>query len=564
MKGSIRAHGASETAVCNVARFLPSMAERNPDVCAVRAPVRKSGRLAYQERSFAQLNAESDAAARLLEARGITRGTRTLLMVRPGLDLIRLTFALFKVGAVPVVIDPGMGLKNFLRCVRQTQPEALVGIPLAQRLSRVFFPWFKSVGARVAVGGAAFARELKERHSETAFPVAPTGGTDLAAVLFTSGSTGAPKGVCYQHGQFEAQVRMIRAQYDIQPGEVDLPMLPIFALFNPAFGMTTVVPEMNPSRPAAVDPARIVEAIERNGVTNSFGSPVLWSKIATYCEEKGTKLPTIRRVLMAGAPVPPQLIRRMHDLLPNGHVHTPYGATEALPVSSISGTEVLEDTWRLTEEGKGTCVGRPLPEVSVRVIRLMDGPIKAMTPDLLLENGQVGEIAVHGLVATQAYDRLPAATAAAKIPDATRTGLWHRMGDLGYFDASGRLWFCGRKAERVQTSAGDLYTDCVEGVFNTHPKVFRTALIGIGKPGEQTPALIIEPKAEHWPKARASQARFIDELRAIGTKYRHTASIALFYFCRKFPVDVRHNAKIHRLTLAKRHTKAVVRDLAKS
>src|SRR5690606_38103223 len=157
--------------------------------------------------------------------------------------------------------------------------DALAAIPAGIWVSRIFGKTFRSVRTRVTArpGNSRAGRETAE------FPMAETGAEDLAAILFTSGSTGPAKGVCYKHRMFAAQVEMIREQYGIEPGEVDLPMLPVFALFNPALGMTTVIPEMNPSRPATVDPAKIVGAIRQCGVTNSFGSPVLWTKIGRYC-----------------------------------------------------------------------------------------------------------------------------------------------------------------------------------------------------------------------------------------------------------------------------------------
>ena len=544
-----------EEELVNIARFLPEMARRCPERCAVKAPVGREpgGAIRYRECSFAELDADTDAMARLLVSRGVERGTRALLMVRPGLDLIQICFALFKIGAVPVVIDPGMGYRNFLRCVLRSEPQALIAIPAAQWLSRLFFPAFRSVRTRLTVG-RSLDSWLAKHIDENPFPMAATRSDELAAILFTSGSTGPPKGVCYEHGMFEAQVRLIREAYDIEPGEVDLPMLPIFALFNPALGMTTVVPEMNPSRPAAVDPEKIIRAIRQCGVTNSFGSPVLWEKIGRYCERHNIVLPSLRRVLMAGAPVSPALIRRYEKILPNGAVHTPYGATEAMPVSSIGGAEILEHTSSLTEQGRGVCVGRSLPGVNIKIIRIDDGPIENFETALECVPGIVGEIIVKGPVVTRCYDKLEEATRLAKIRDAGGE-VWHRMGDLGYFDEAGRLWFCGRVVERVSTSSGELYTDCCEAIYNKHPDVFRSALIGLGPQGNQKPAIVIEPEKERFPISAARRKKFIAELLALGSKHPHTEEIKTIYFHRSFPVDVRHNAKIHRLTLARQINK---------
>lgn len=541
-------HQVAQEKFVNVARFLPAMAEEQGSRLALRAPSgrRQDGRICYRDYTFLELDREVDFRCHQLTAAGVRRGTRVLVMVKPGLDLIALVFAMFKIGAVPVLIDPGMGLKSFLNCVRHSRPEALVAIPLAIWVSRVFRNSFRSVEAVVTIGGPG---ETDPREVPDPFAMAPTQGEDLAAILFTSGSTGPAKGVCYKHRMFEAQVELIRDQYRIEPGEVDLPMLPVFALFNPALGMTTVVPEINPSRPAKVDPAKIVQAIQQCEVTNTFGSPVLWRKIGRYCLERGIELPTLKRILMAGAPVPPQLIRDFEKILPNGEIHTPYGATESLPVTSISGPEIVKETQAATDSGNGTCVGRPVPRVEVKILPLSD---RVEGPEFLtkaLGAGEKGEIAVRGPVVTEEYDGLPEATAEAKIkaPD----GVWHRIGDLGYFDESGRLWFCGRKSERVETVNGRLYTDCCEAIFNRHSKVSRCALIGLGPRGAQEPAIVVEPEKGCFPRRRDREA-WIRELRELGATNPATAPISRFFFCRSLPVDVRHNAKIHRQTLAKR------------
>jgi len=524
----------------NIARHLALMAAARPAAPALKIPRSRtlSGDIDYLTLSFAELDAEATAWCARLTAAGINRGDRTLVMVRQGLPLIACVFALFRIGAVPVVIDPGMGRKNFLACVARSRPRALVGIPLAQVMSHLFRSAFAFVKIRVWARGSATARLSRKPDALSKSDIVTSSATELAAILFTSGSTGEPKGVCYEHGMFEAQVQLIRYTYNITPGEVDLPMLPIFALFNPALGMTTIVPEIDPSRPAEVDPEKIIQAILQENVTNSFGSPTLWSKIGDYCLAHQIPLPSLRRVLCAGAPVPASLWQNSAIFLPKGRLHSPYGATEALPVASISADEVDSASVR------GACVGRPLPGIEVKVVTLTDAPITTLAEIRELPAGQIGEIIVRGPVVTKTYDALPEATAAAKISDGET--VWHRMGDCGYLDPAGRLWFCGRKAERVETATGPLFTEPCEQVFRAHPRVTRCALIGVGEPGRQWPALVIEAK----PKNSADRQTFARELRALAQTHAHTAAISLFYFHPKFPVDVRHNAKIHRLSLA--------------
>ncbi len=557
----------------NIARHLPRMASEEPHRPALKVPRGRTaeGAIDYLALGFAELEAEAAAWQARFRKAGVQRGDRVLVMVRQGLPLISSIFALFAHGAVPVVIDPGMGRESFLNCVKRSQPKVLLGIPLARALSYVFRRAFKTVKIRIGASGSTTAR-LNKTAERAKLAVAATTNDELAAILFTSGSTGAPKGVCYTHGMFSAQVELIKHAFQIRREEVDLPMLPIFALFNPALGMTTIVPEIDPSRPAEVDPAKIVQAITQEQVTNSFGSPTLWRKIARHCHRQRIVLPTMKRVLSAGAPVPPELWELMRPLLPNGELHSPYGATEVLPVSAINATTVIAETAAETLRGAGTCVGHIIPPNEVKVVALVDGPIRSIADIQEAPTHGVGEIIVRGPTTTQVYDALPEATALAKIPtDQTpnpnqsplgsgisNVGIsgatapaWHRMGDCGYFDEVGRLWLCGRAAERVETNNGPLYTELVEPIFNSHPGVRRTALIGLGQRPSQRAALVVEPRDRDIMGNTAACRTLARELRELARQHPHAGRITTFYFHERFPVDVRHNAKIHRLTLAK-------------
>ncbi|MCU0792006.1 MAG: AMP-binding protein, partial [Opitutaceae bacterium] len=489
----------------NIARHLAAYAAAHPDQPALKVPRgRRAGRIDYLALSYAELSAEVASHRVRLAAAGLRPGDRTLVMVRQGLPLIAVVFALFELGALPVVIDPGMGRKAFLRCVAHARPRALVGIPAARVASYLFRAAFRSVEIRVGVSGATTARLTAPGAVRPATDAGALVRTpeDAAAILFTSGSTGAPKGVCYTHGQFDAQVRLIRETYRIEPGEIDLPLLPLFALFAPALGMTTIVPELDPSRPAQADPAKLVQAIHQEKVTTSFGSPTLWGNLANHCHRTGQTLPTLRRVLCAGAPVPPWLWESLTALMPHGRLHSPYGATEALPVSTLSADEVVGGTALATLGGAGACVGRILSANTVRIIAPHDGPLPELAAARELPPGEIGEIIVAGPTVTTAYDGLPEATAGAKIraaspsaaplpplPDPPAAGdvvelgelsfahaapadtIFHRMGDLGYLDPLGRLWFVGRKAETVHTPRGPLYPAQVEPLFDIHPDV---------------------------------------------------------------------------------------------
>ena len=544
----------------NVATHLAARAAAEPDRPAIHMPRRGT----YETITFAQLDLLSGHLARGLDHVGIRRGVRTVLMVRPSLDFFALTFALFKVGAVPVLIDPGMGIRNLGQCLAEARPEAFVGIPKAHAARRVL-RWARdtirttvTTGSRL-FGGRHTLRQLRQTGEQLGpLLTADTRAEETAAVLFTSGSTGVAKGVVYTHGIFAAQVESLRTVYGVEPGEVDLSTFPLFALFAPALGMTAVIPDMDPTRPAMVDPPKIIGAIERFGVTNLFGSPALINRVGRYGAERGVKLPTLRRAISAGAPVPAAVIERFAAMLtPGVQVFTPYGATEALPVASIGSDTILKETRHLTDRGRGVCVGRPVPGMEVRVIPITDGPVPVFDEGMALPVGEVGEFAVSGPVVTAEYFGRPQATALAKMRDSAGR-LWHRMGDVGYQDDHGRLWFCGRKSHRVVTPDGTLFTDQAEPVFNTHPAVFRTALVGVTLGGRVRPVVCVELEPIDWEYFRnrglkpalQSWESVRDELQQIARRHAHMAAIETFLLHPGFPVDVRHNSKIFREKLA--------------
>jgi olefin beta-lactone synthetase len=536
----------------NVASCLSRAAQERPFKRAVVCPCGRdpNGRVTYAHLTFQQLDRESDRLAHGLQCAGIERGTRTILVVRPSLEFFELIFAVFKIGAVPVVVDPGMGIRRMLACYRSTRPSAFIGIPIAHAVRTLFPQYFNTVRVWVTVGRRWFwgGRTLKRMRAAAWKPFEPaqTARDDPAAILFTTGSTGPAKGAVYTHGNFNAQLQQIANHLDFGPDEVDLSTFPLFALFYPALGVTAVVADMDPTRPARVDPERIIEAVVNQGVTNMFASPALLDRVGSYGSSRGLKLPSLKRVISAGAPVQARTIELFQQLLAeDADIHTPYGATEAVPIASIRGAEILSETRSLTDQGYGICVGRPINDIPIRIIAVRDDPIRRWTEDLLVPRGEIGEIVVKAALVSRGYFENPIADSLAKIPDTD--GFWHRMGDLGWMDRKGRIWFCGRKSQRVTTAGGTLYTIPCESIFNTHPLVYRSALVGIGPPNHQVPAICIELKNT---KKRINRRHVKAELLHIAAQHEITREIKILLFRDSFPVDIRHNAKIFREQLA--------------
>ncbi len=539
----------------NLAYALYEIAASQPGRMALALPAKpgkplpKSGPIPYRNISFKSLADETNCIAQGLLAYGFKPGDRVVLMVPPSLDFFTLCFAFLQSGIIPVLIDPGIGMKHLKVCIDEVEPSGFIGISRAHAACVVFSWGSKTIKKKITIGqklfwGGGLLKKIKEKGKPDLPPVCiNVKADDLAAILFTTGSTGVPKGVMYTHGNFHQQVEIIRNTFNVRPGETDLPTFPPFALFNPAAGMSTVIPDMDPTRPAKVDPERIIRVIKQFEVDSMFGSPSLIDRVGRYGVANNIKLPSLKRVFSAGAPVSAKVLKRFSTLLnPSTPIFTPYGSTEVMPVAAISSYLILTDEiQQQTNKGAGICIGKPVETVQVKIIRITDEPIENWSDDLELEKGVVGEIVVKGENVTKAYFNRDAATKLAKIKEGD--SFWHRMGDLAHKDADDNLWFCGRKTHRVQLALKELYSVQCESVFNKHPQVYRTALVGSGGKAilcVEVDKDIVNPNKE--------QIR--NELLDWAQQNEMTRDIQTVLFHPSFPVDVRHNAKIFREKLA--------------
>lgn len=539
----------------NIVSDVFDMAAKQPDTVAIAwpaapgKPLPATGPVPYHSITYRELVRETNRTAAALLAAGFQPGDRVVSMVPPSIDFFTLGFAYMQVGIIPILIDPGIGIKNLKTCIGLANPVGFIGITKAH-VARILLGWGKAsikkkvtLGPRLFWGGHSLAKLKAAVDSSAAPAIFQAGEDDLASILYTSGSTGIPKGVMYTHGNWCNQVAMLRQTFHTSPGDIDLPTFAPFALFNPVSGMTTILPDMDPTRPANVDPVRIIRALQQFQVTNMFGSPALIDRVGRYVEAHDVKIPTLKRVISAGAPVPAKTMRRFSSMLnPTTQVFTPYGATESMPVTLIGSHEILSDrVQQRTENGGGVCIGMAVEQLDVRIIRITDTPIPKWTDDLELGLGEIGEIVTKGKNVTRSYYNLEAATQLAKIQDGD--GFWHRMGDLGYKDEDGNFWFCGRKSHRVTLPDKVLFSVPCECIFDKHPMVYRTALVGVrGKA-----VLCVELDKE---QTNVDQARVQQELLAWAAANPQTQDIRTVLFHPAFPVDIRHNAKIFREQLA--------------
>ncbi|HTF89898.1 MAG TPA: fatty acid CoA ligase family protein [Planctomycetota bacterium] len=534
---------ASENA--NVAQHLALRARAAPEGLAAAAP----GGNGFETWTWRELDAKSSNVAWGLKRLGLAPADRVCVFVRPGLAWLALVHGLFKLGAVVVLIDPGMGRRGVLAATLRIQPRGLIAVAALHVVRRLQPGAFRSVEIALTdrssvLWGKTSLDELLASESPD-FPPIERSPRDEAAILFTSGSTGPAKGVVYEHGMFQAQVKMLRELYAFAPGSADLACFPLFALFGAALGLSSVFPELDFSRPARCDPARIVAAIDRFQIRSSFGSPAIWRRVIPWCEVQGRRLDSLRQLMIAGAPVEAELVRRARAVLGSGgEVFTPYGATEALPVAHVEGELLAATLGERAARGEGTCVGEAAPSLEIRLIQVSDEPIATWSADLEVPRGEAGEICVRGDNVTREYKFEPGATAAAKIADGV--SFWHRMGDIGRFDRGGKLWFLGRKSHRIESEHGTMYPVPFENVFELDPRVGRCALVGAGTRGREVPVLIVETSSGRIPRDPKARNELERELLRAQIALEPCTSIDRVLFKHDFPLDVRHQAKIDR------------------
>ena len=578
----------------NLCRHLAHAAITTPKALAVAVQKSQRGQLNYREIDFEALHQQSDAIAYALNAYGLKSGMKTVLMVTPSIEFFALTFALFKAGIIPILVDPGMGIKNLKQCFVESTPDAFIGIPKAH-IARKLFGWGKASVKKLLtvteagsgfgadmfaslIGGMSLTKLLARypvpQQVNFSFEMVKLSDDDMSAILFTSGSTGTPKGVVYSHKMFEAQITALKEDYGITPGERDLATFPLFSLFGPALGMASIVPDMDASKPITANPDFIFAAIEKYQCTNLFANPALIEvlgqagaadvsatkplaeasvkEIVKPSVNKIVKLPSLKRVISAGAPATLPSIERFTQLLSdNVPVLTSYGATESLPLTKISSADLLA-TSHITDNGGGICVGSAVNGVEISIIAISEEVITVWSDELVLPANTIGEIVVKGDMVSHQYYHRASATAQAKISDGN--SVRHRMGDLGYLDEAGLLWMCGRKSHRVETGSDSkiktFFSIPCERIFNTHSSVKRSALVAVTIYQKSVPLLCVELTDEATQDENFDESVLFSALKGLALAHKQTAAISHFLIHEDFPVDIRHNAKIFREKLA--------------
>ena len=486
--------------------------------------------------------------ARGLARAGVQRGDRVVLLVPPGADLAAAVYACWRIGAVVVVADAGLGLRGLTRALRGAWPDYIIaaerGLVAARLLGiggRRFAVGSLTPGRARRLGAEATLAELARNAAGTAHDLQPPQSDDVAAVVFTSGATGPAKGVVYRHGQVEANRDALVELYGIDSRDRLVAAFAPFALYGPAMGIASAVPDMDVTRPATLTAAHLADAVTAVAATIVWASPAaLRTVLATQAELSGsqrTGLSRVRLVMSAGAPVPRSLLHELGPLLPQAQAHTPYGMTEVLPVADADLTELDK-----AGDGDGVCVGRPVPGalVAISALNPQGNPVGELddTP------GVVGEIVVAAPWVKDSYDRLWAT----QDRSARDGGEWHRTGDVGFFDAEGRLWVAGRLAHVITTAAGPMAPVGPEQRAEAIDGISMAACVGVGPAGAQVVAMVVVPVSG---AAVGDQLTLADDSLAAAVRAA-VGPVAAVLTTGRLPVDIRHNSKIDRTELARR------------
>jgi acyl-CoA synthetase (AMP-forming)/AMP-acid ligase II/pimeloyl-ACP methyl ester carboxylesterase len=562
------AAGATDPGVAGGSRPLWSAIEtrRGDDDPAV---VEMEGETVSASASFADFAADVDALAAGLAVHGVRAGDRVALLVPPGIDLATAVYACWRRGASVVIADAGLGPRGISAALRSASPQFLIGIPRALAAARVL----RWPGSRIAAGELTPARRRSLGVSTSMAELITFGRTALvpdgpaddaeAAVLFTSGATGPAKGVVYLHHQLQRQRDALMATYGVVAEDRLVAAFAPFALYGPAMGVTSVVPDMDVTAPATLTATALAGAVAAVDATLVFASPAaLVNVVATASGltfAQRTALQRVRTVMSAGAPVPTEVLRSASELMGGAEAHTPYGMTEVLPVADITLTEIdammastdavmasTDAVMASTDARNGVCVGHPVSGVAVRVVPLdPDGratsPLDVDGPVLV---GVTGEVCVSAPHRKQRYDRLWSTEAAA-----SRDTGWHRTGDVGHIDADGRLWIEGRLGHVIVTDTGVVTPVGAERAVETLlDEVRAAAVVGIGPVGTQQVVVVVVPSTDPPAGARLASVEVTDRVRAAAEPVLGRG-IASVVEVATLPVDIRHNSKIDRTLL---------------
>lgn len=520
---------------------------REDDADAIIDMAARGGRTRHV--SWRRLDDRVRRIAAGLASVGVRRGQRVSVLVPPGPTLTAVIYACLRIGAVVVVADAGLGVRGLSRAVRGAWPDVVIGevkgLAAAKtlgwpgvRISTATLPW----ASRRALGVSHSLAEIAARGTGASLPAEPS-PDDLAAILYTSGSTGPAKGVRYTHRQLSAVRDVLAAHFAITEETGLVTGFAPFALLGPALGTRSATPDMDVSAPRTLTARAVAAAVRAADARMVFLSPAaILNVVATAGEltdDDRDALAEVATFLSTGAPVGEPLLAATAALMPNAEPHTPYGMTECLLVTDIT-LDGIRDAANAPD--RGVCVGAPIGSNRV-LISALDADGRPVGPPAA-EPGVLGEVVISARHLKSSYDRLWLTDRAAADATPTDGGRWHRTGDVGHLDAAGRLWIEGRLPHILTTADGPVAPVGPEQELERSARVRRAAVVGVGPEGLRQAVAVVEtvPAVSRPGLAPADLAA---ELRALSS-----LSLVAVLTVPELPTDIRHNSKIDRQRLS--------------
>ena len=457
--------------------------------------------------------------AEALHHRGVRTGNRIAVLVPPSIDLIAVVYACWRIGAVAVIADRGLGLRGLKSAIRASRVNHVIGPVKAVAASRLL-RWAPNASM---IQLSKLSRSPVVSKLEFVSAPEPT-ADDPAAVLFTSGATGPAKGVRYTHRQLYAQRDALQKAYNIIPTDTFVAAFAPFALYGPALGIATGLADMDVTSPGTLTATALDDACRRVGATMVFASPAALANVVRTASADVSHLRTVRLVMSAGAPVPIKTLQEISRLCPEAELHTPYGMTEVLPVADVSLTDLMR-----IGTGNGVCVGKPVSGCDVRI------------------DHQTSELLVSAPWMSAGYDSLWLTQHNAR-PVANTDGhsvTWHRTGDVGHIDNEGNVWIEGRLVHVIHTSRGPVAPVPLEIAIEALPNIVRVAAVGVGPVDVEQLVIVVETINSSDGPADAELTHAVRAALA-------PLTIAAVWTTKKLPVDIRHNSKIDRTAVSKK------------
>jgi len=517
----------------NIAQILCLHAEKRPDATAILDFHHGRDRSI----SFAGLALESSRAAALLKSKGVEAGDAVLIFHPMSAELYAALIGSFRLGAIPMFLDPSSGREHMERCCKMWPPKALLASTKVHLL-RFVSPALRAIPVKLAIGPPCPATDSwsSTRNVPPLKELFDCAADSPALITFTSGSTGMPKAAVRTHGFLLEQHRVLAQNLGLTPGDVDLTTLPIFVIANLGSGVCSLIAAGDLKSPGAIEPAPIVRQIQTHKPKRAVASPAFLERLADFCAVRQLKLPELENVFVGGAPVFPNLLRKIHGVAPKAAITALYGSTEAEPIAEAAYSEMQPPDLDAMVAGRGLLAGLSVPQIRLSVIQNGWGaPLGPFTASgfesLRVSVGEPGEIVVSGAHVLPGYLHACGDAETKFDVDGVR---WHRTGDAGYLDERGRLWLLGRCEALIHDSRGVLYPFSVECAAMQIPGVRRAALIA--HVGRRLLALELHKGANPDTASHVREAICWAEVESV---------IVL----KKIPVDKRHNSKVNYMEL---------------